>query len=68
MESAKRVCERKVLEERGRWYMGCFLIFFLNKRYVHTLGFPGGTSGKEPTCQCRRHKRHGISSWVGKVP
>ena len=20
-------------------------------------GFPGGTSGKEPACQCRRHKR-----------
>ena len=23
------------------------------------LGFPGGTSGKEPACQCRRHE-----SWV----
>ena len=22
------------------------------------MGFPAGTSGKEPTCQCRRHKRH----------
>ena len=21
------------------------------------LGFPGGNSGKEPACQCRRHKR-----------
>ena len=21
------------------------------------MGFPGGTSGKEPDCQCRRHKR-----------
>ena len=21
------------------------------------MGFPGGTSDKEPTCQCRRHKR-----------
>ena len=20
------------------------------------MGFPGGTSGKEPACQCRRHK------------
>ena len=20
------------------------------------IGFPGGASGKEPTCQCRRHK------------
>ena len=25
-------------------------------------------SGKEPTCQCRRHKRCRCSSWVGKVP
>ena len=24
-------------------------------------GFPGGASGKEPACQCRRHKRHGFS-------
>ena len=31
------------------------------------LGFPGGTSGKEPACQCRRHKRHRFNSWVGKI-
>ena len=36
--------------------------------YVHTLGFPGGASGKEPTCQSRRRKRHGFSPWVGKNP
>ena len=29
---------------------------------------PGGASGKEPTCQCRRHKRHGFDPWVGKIP
>ena len=23
---------------------------------------------KEPVCQCRRHKRHGFDSWVGKIP
>ena len=27
-------------------------------------GFPGGTSGKEPACQCRRHKRCGLEPWV----
>ena len=32
------------------------------------LGFPGGTSGKEPACQCRRHKRHWLDPWVGKIP
>ena len=29
---------------------------------------PGGTSGKEPSCQCRKHKRCGFDPWVGKVP
>ena len=32
------------------------------------LGFPGGTSGKEPICQCRRHKRHGFGPWVRRSP
>ena len=31
-------------------------------------GFPGGTSGKEPTCQCRRHKRYGFDPTIGKIP
>ena len=33
-----------------------------------TWDFPGGTSGKEPTCQCRRHKRYRFHPWVGKIP
>ena len=28
---------------------------------------PGGISGKEPTCQCRRPKRHGFHPWVRKI-
>ena len=32
------------------------------------MGFPGGASGKEPICQCRRLKRRGFSPWVGKIP
>ena len=31
-------------------------------------GFPGGVSGKESTCQCRRHKRHGLDPCIGKIP
>ena len=31
-------------------------------------GFPGGASGKEPVCQCRRRKRLGFDPWVGKAP
>ena len=29
---------------------------------------PGGASGKELVCQCRRHKRCGFNPWVGKIP
>ena len=32
------------------------------------MGFPGGASGKEPSCQCRRYKRHGFDPWVRKIP
>ena len=32
------------------------------------LGVPGGTSGKESACQCRRHKKYGFDPWVGKIP
>ena len=35
-------------------------------------GFPGGASGKEPACQCRRCKRGGSipgsDAWVRKLP
>ena len=30
-------------------------------------GFPGGASGKELACQCRRHKRCGFDIWAGKT-
>ena len=32
------------------------------------LGFPGGTSGKEPGCQYRRYKRQRFDPWAGKIP
>ena len=31
-------------------------------------GFPGGASGKEPTCQRRTHKTRGFDPWVRKIP
>ena len=30
------------------------------------VGFPGGATGKEPTCQCRTHKRN-REMW-GSIP
>ena len=35
---------------------------------VYVRGLPRWPSGKEPTCQCRRHERHGFDPWVGKIP
>jgi len=32
------------------------------------MDFPGGASGTEPACQCRRHKKQGFNPWVGKIP
>ena len=30
--------------------------------------FPGGTSGKDSTCQCKRPKRRRFHPWVRKIP
>ncbi|XDC83602.1 hypothetical protein R6Z07F_014775 [Ovis aries] len=27
-----------------------------------------GASGKEPTCQCKTHKRSEFNSWIRKIP
>ena len=44
-------------------FVGWRIFFFHWNR-----GFPGGASGKEPTCQCQRHKAWGFDPWVGKIP
>ena len=38
------------------------------KRPGQRLSFPGGASGKELACQCRRCKRPRFDPWVGKIP
>ena len=45
-----------------------FLTFYFILEYSRWTGFPGGTSGKEPTCQFRRCKRCRFNSWVRKIP
>ena len=33
--------------------------------YIYiSMGFSGGASGKEPACQCRRHKRCKLDPWI----
>ena len=36
--------------------------------YRAETGLSSGASGREPTCQCRRHKRCGVNPWVRKIP
>ena len=31
-------------------------------------GFPGGTTGKKPACQCRRAKKYRFNPWTRKIP
>ena len=31
-------------------------------------GFQGSSNGKEPSCQCWRHKGHWFNPWVRKIP
>ena len=42
--------------------------YFIYKGCVICPGFPGGASGKEPICQCRKCKRCGFNPWVRKSP
>ena len=48
--------------------VGTVSIFHFSYFYGCVLGFPGGTSGKEPACQCRRHQRRGFNPWARTIP
>ena len=48
--------------------LSCLVVIPLYENTIICLGFPGGTSGKEHTSQCRRQKRRGFNPWVGKIP
>ena len=32
------------------------------------VGFPGGSSGREPACQCRKLRDAGLIPWLGRSP
>ena len=54
------------------WECFLFLSFHLHNHFASSYsclrGFPGGTSGKEPACQHRRHKRCRFDPWIRKFP
>ena len=43
------------------------ILLELNSSPQSLRGFPGGASGKEPACQCRRRKRYRFDPWVRKI-
>ena len=40
---------------------------FISLPSIWEKGFQGSTSGQEPACQCRRHKRSMFDPWAGKI-
>ena len=57
--------------------LGMIFLFFNSNNSVIRASFllfvcipppPYWLSGKEPACQCRRHKRDRFDPWIGKIP
>ena len=57
--------------------LGMIFLFFSSNNSVIRASFllfvcipppPYWLSGKEPACQCRRHKRDRFDPWIGKIP
>ena len=75
----KHTHAQEYVESRGLNVISFFLISILIYPSIYSTfpfwylrgilrGFPGGTSGEDPPCQFRRHKRHRCNSWVRKIP
>ena len=46
---------------------GGYMYLELYWHSLSTLGLPRQHSGKESTCQCRRHKKHSFDPWLRKI-
>ena len=58
------------VEEKGitpSYSSAILRLIFLSEKNI-SWGFPGGASGKEPVCKCRRRKRCKFDPWVRKEP
>ena len=51
---------------RGAWR--AIVHEIANRHDKASQGFPGGSSGKESACECRRSRRCCFGPWVGKMP
>ena len=70
----KRGCERTIYQS-GRVHTECsfhMTVFYDQDADLEdpilSIRLSWWLNGKESTCQCRRHRRHGFYPWVGKIP
>ena len=49
-------------------FMYIYIYSMIISLFLYLMGFPGGISGKQRTCQCRRYKRCRFNPWVRKIP
>ena len=52
----------------GAWWAAVYGVAQSRTRLNWLSGSSSSSSDKEPTFQCRRHKKHGFDPWVGKTP
>ena len=66
----------QIYDINTRYWLWKRLLASPNVRFLSSLitalpqfswDFPDGSSGKEPLCQWRRHKRHRLHPWVRKI-
>ena len=57
---------KETRSHRGEGTCSVFLLYLLNTS-INTQSFPGAASGKEPTCQRRRHTRRRVR-FLRKIP
>ena len=65
MEMEEKEWEGWEEEEGGGRGRGKLIGCVVNNKCINYMGFPGGASGKESTCQCRRCRRPRFHPWVG---
>ena len=58
-------CLFRMSTTKPQWFPN-MVSFFLSIKL--TVGFPGGPSGKEPICQCRRYRDAGLIPGWGRSP
>ena len=65
--------QKSVFVSKRKNAVYCCLAFVVLASWARTLFFQlcptaCGVSGKEPTCQCRRHRRQVFNPWVRTIP